>query len=51
MYQEIKSDNLDSIMQAIVAALDSDETLMVTLNKRGTDYEATLVQAVEPANS
>jgi hypothetical protein len=44
MYQEIKSDSLRPILQAIENALADPETLSVTLNKRADHYEATLVQ-------
>jgi hypothetical protein len=50
VYQEIKSDSLGPIFQAIEAALAAPESLSVTLNKRGADYEATLVQVgAEPS--
>ena len=48
MYQEIKSDSLAPIVQAIESAIQNGEPVSVTLSKRGDDYEATLVQVVEP---
>ena len=49
MYQEIKSESLLPIWQAIEAALAAPESLSITLKKRGDDYEATLFQIVESA--
>jgi len=45
MYQEIKTDSLASLWQALEAAIPvAPEQLSVTLKKRGNDFEATLFQ-------
>lgn len=48
MYQEIKSDSIALILQAIEVAFATTESFSVTLKKRGHDYEATLFEVSEP---
>jgi hypothetical protein len=47
MYLEFKSDDPERIISELRKAMDSDDLVSVTLNKRGDLYVATLVQATE----
>ena len=47
MYQEIKSDSLGPIFQAIEAAIVASAPLAVMLKKRDNGYEVSLFQIAE----
>ena len=48
MYDELKTTDPERILNALRAAMESEDPVSVTLRKSGDMYAATLVRATEP---